>query len=270
VVNGNAQFASGGSFGEMVTASAASGADLVATTVEGRTPIDVLIVPAGETSDVADLAGRRIGVMGSLSPALDVLLRSEGLTAGVDVDIVPLDAADPVAHLVNGIDALAGRKSVEVGALEREGIGVQLFDPLDSAIPGSFGVIFTTRGFVDAHPTAAADFVRATMRGLADAVADPAAASQIALERSGDSADPDDAALERQMFRWQTEAALVLEGTPEGLGLGIPDLAALQAELDADAATGLFADDQVPTATDHVALGLADQIYDGSILIIPG
>ena len=37
--------------------------------------------------------------------------------------------------------------------------------------------------FIDEHPTAAEDFVRATMLGLADAIDDPEAAAQI----SGDS-----------------------------------------------------------------------------------
>ena len=46
--------------------------------------------------------------------------------------------------------------------------------PADYDIPGSFGVIYTNASFIETNPTAAEDFMRATMRGLHDAIADPA------------------------------------------------------------------------------------------------
>ena len=43
-----AQFASGGSFSEVINFAAANDADLVAVVVEGRFPIDALIVKPGD------------------------------------------------------------------------------------------------------------------------------------------------------------------------------------------------------------------------------
>ena len=66
-------------------------------------------------------------------------------------------------------------KSNEPGQLDAGRRDVRLFDPADDGIPGTFGVIYTTPSFLDEHPTAVQDFVRAAFKGYADAVADPAA-----------------------------------------------------------------------------------------------
>lgn len=269
VADGDAQFASGGSFSELVSFANIEGSDeLVAATVEGRTAIDTLIVKAGDATEIADLDGSTIGVKGALPPAIDVMLRSEDLLVGEDFDTLMLEGLDPVRHLENEeISAIPGWKSNEVGVLERAGVGVALFDPLDAGVPGSFGLIFTSRTFVDEHPTAAQDFVRATMRGLADAVADPTTAAAVAVDLLVETGNPMGLSPEGEVFRWETEAALILDGTPEGLGLGVPDVQVLQAELDAYSETGYFGD-STPDATDHLASGLVDGLYadDASLL----
>jgi ABC-type nitrate/sulfonate/bicarbonate transport system substrate-binding protein len=272
IASGTAQFASGGSFSEIVAFSAANDADFVAATVEGRSAIDALIIKSGEATELSDLEGTTIGVKGKLPPSIDVMLRGEGLIEGDNFDTVLLDGFDPVAHIaIEPIAGLPGWKSNEEGALEREGIGVQLFDPLDFGVPGSFGVIFTSASFIDEHPTAAEDFIRATTRGLADAVADPAAAAEAAVALITGNGNPNFLSPEGEVFRWETEAQLVLDGTPEGMGLGIPDPAALQNELDAYAAVGLFGEGETPLATDYIAGDLAAGVYDTAATVIwPG
>lgn len=269
VASGTAQFASGGSFSEIVSFSAANGADFVAATVEGRSAIDTLIIKSGEAAELSDLDGTTIGVKGKLPPSIDVMLRTEGLVEGENFETVLLDGFDPVAHIaIDPIVGLPGWKSNEVGILEREGIGVHLFDPLDFAVPGSFGVIFTTTSFVDEFPTAAEDFVRATARGLTDAVADPAAAAEAAVALITSNGNPNFLSPDGEIFRWETEAQLVLDGTPEGVGLGVPDPETLQTELDSYADVGLFGDGSAPTATDFIAMGLASGVYDDTAMVI--
>ncbi|MFK8025174.1 MAG: ABC transporter substrate-binding protein [Ilumatobacter sp.] len=271
VAAGDAEFASGGSFSELISFQD-SDSDLVAATVEGRTAIDTLIVRAGEAAEVTDLAGATIGVKGALPPSIDVMLRSSGLVAGEDFAVKPLPGLDPVEHLaMDDVSAIPGWKSNEIGVLERAGMGITLFDPLDAGVPGSFGVIYTSTAFLDVHPTAAEDFVRATMRGLSDAVADPTAAAGVAIAHIEAAANPMGLSLDGELFRWQTEAALILDGTPEGLGLGMPDPEVLQAEIEAYAAVGLFDDDAVLSAMDHIADGLAASVYDADQTVIwPG
>lgn len=271
VAAGDAQFASGGSFSQLVAAVDRVDVDLVAATVEGRTAIDTLIVKAGEATRLGDLAGSTIGVTGAFPPSLDVMLRQAGLVVGEDLATVPLPGLDPVSNLaLEAISATPGRKSTDVGALERAGVGVALFDPLDFGVPGSFGLIFTSDTFVDAHPTAAQDFVRATLRGLADAVADPAAASALAFDLILENGNPMGLSIEGETFRWETEAALILDGTPEGLGLGMPDRELLQAELDSYGTVGYFGD-STPSAEDFIDATLIEGVYgDDDMLIWPG
>lgn len=272
IASGTAQFASGGSFSEVVAFSAANDADFVAATVEGRSAIDTLIIKSGTAAELSDLDGTTLGVKGKLPPSIDVMMRGEGLVEGENFDTVLLDGFDPIAHIaIEPIAGLPGWKSNEVGALEREGIGVHLFDPLDFGVPGSFGVIFTNAAFVQEHPTAAEDFVRATARGLADAVADPAAAAEAAVALITANGNPNFLSPDGEIFRWETEAQLVLDGTPEGIGLGVPDPMALQNELDAYAAVGLFGEGTAPTATDFIATDLAAGVYDSTAAVIwPG
>ena len=271
VASGDAQFASGGSFSELVAYVTETDADLVAATIEGRTAIDTLIVRAGEATRLSDLAGTTLGVKGNLPPAVDVMLRGAGLEAGDDFDIVQVDGLDPVAHLATpDIVGVPGWKSNEVGVLERAGVGVAEFDPLDFGVPGSFGMIFTSADFVAEHPTAAQDFVRATLKGLGDAVADPAAAARIAVEMIVETGNPQSLSADGEVFRWETEAALILDGTPEGLGLGIPDPEVLQAELDAYDDLGLFAESS-PEADAFLAPTLVSDLYGaGETLVWPG
>ncbi|MEM1334701.1 MAG: ABC transporter substrate-binding protein, partial [Actinomycetota bacterium] len=270
IATGTAQFASGGSFSEAVAFAAANDGDVVVLSVEGRSPIDTLIVKAGEALELDDLAGTTIGVKGKLPTSIDVMLRSAGLVEGDDFDTVLLDGFDPLAHLeIDSIVGLPGWKSNEVGAVERAGVAVQLFDPETRGVPGSFGVIVSDPDFVEQHPTAAEDFMRATMRGLAEAINDPARAAEIAVETLEASGNPNFLSPEGEAFRWQTEAQLILSATPEGVGLATPDLAGLQRELDTYAEVGLFGDGVRPSAEDHLDGDLVANLYADGVLIWP-
>jgi len=271
VASNTAQFASGGSFSEVVAFSAANDVNFVAVTVDGRSAIDTLIVKSGEASDLADLDGSTIGVKGKLPPAIDVMLRNEGLVEGEQYQTVLLDGFDPLAHIeIPAISGLTGWKSNEVGTLEREGVGFHQFDPLEFGVPGSFGVIFTSAEFVSEHPTAAQDFTRATLKGLGDAVADPEAAALASVEVLNANGNPNFLQPDGEKFRWETEAALILQGTPEGMGLGVPDVDGLQTEIDAYSDVGLFGDGENPDAA-LFASDMAVEVYDGDAMVIwPG
>jgi ABC-type nitrate/sulfonate/bicarbonate transport system substrate-binding protein len=272
VAENDAQFASGGSFSEVVAFADANDTDFVVTAVEGPTAIDSLIVKPGIATQLADLAGTTIGVKGKLPPSVAAMLATAGLVENQDYTTVLLDGFDPTAHIaIDAIDGFPGYKSNEPGALERAGITFDLFDPLDSDIPGSFGVIYTNQQFIADHPSAAEDFMRATMRGLADAIADPDTAATTAVGLINSGGNPNFLSPEGEVFRWNTDAALITELTPNGVGYGTPDPDALQNELDTYAAVGLFATtntpDTTPIATDYLSDILAG-IYDTDTTII--
>ena len=137
-----------------------------------------------------------------------------------------------------------------------------------AAIPGSFGAIYTSLAFVADHPTAAEDFVRATMQGLADAVADPEAAANTAVALINEGSNPNFLSPEGEVFRWETDAQLILVTTPEGTGLGVPDDVMLQAELDAYAEVGLFGDAPTPDAASRLGSDIIASVYDADGVVI--
>jgi NitT/TauT family transport system substrate-binding protein len=272
VTGGEAQFASGGSFSEVVKFAHANDADVVAVDVEGRTAIDSLILKPGTATELEDLRGTTIGVKGAIPASVAAMLAGAGLHEGDDYQTVLLDGFDPLAHYeLDGIVGFPGWKSNEPGRLERAGVPFDLFDPTEYDVPGSFGVIFTTRQFLDEHPTAAQDFLRATMRGLADAIADPAAAAETAMAMVEAGGNPNFLSPETESFRWQTDATLIDESTPDGTGYGVPDLDLLGDEIDAYAEVGVFGEGEAPAMADQVDAGPIRGVYDASGQVIwPG
>lgn len=272
VAGGEGQFASGGSFSEVVAFADANDTDLVAVTVAGTSPIDTLIVKPRVAAELSELAGATIGVKGKLQPSIEVMLLGAGLVAEQDYTTVLLDGFDPTAHIaIDSIAAFPGWKSNEPGRLTAAGIDFVQFDASDAGVPGSFGAIFTTRQFIDEHPTAAEDFVRATLRGLAAAIADPEAAAAAAVELVEAGGNPNYLSPEGEVFRWSTEAGIVAGGTPDGAAPGAPIVAPLQAEVDAYAEVGLFGDGATPSIDGRVDPSLAAAVVDDSGTVIwPG
>src|SRR5690606_7321278 len=124
---------------------------------------------------------------------------------------------NPVLLFETEIESLPVYKSNEPRQLDDQGYEYRVFDPADYDIPATFGVIATNQGFAADHPSAATDFVRATLRGLWFGVDDPDAAVAASLELS----DPDlFFSPESEEFRWSTERDLVLGSTPDGEPVG--------------------------------------------------
>ena len=269
VAANDAQFSSSGSFSELASFSAANQADLVTMSVDGHVAIDVLMAKPDRIASLADVAGSTVGIKFALPPAIAVmLLQEEGLAEGTDYETLLLDGFDPTAHwAIDDLDALPGWRSNEPGALERSGITFDVYDPADYGIPGSFGLIYTNREFLDAHPTAAEDFMRATMQGLADAIDDPAAASAIAVEKINGGGNPAFLSPEGETFRWATDAATIVESTPSGAVIGQPIPAELEAQVAAYAEAGVYGGTPPPVEGRYDADGVAG-LYaaDGKVI----
>jgi len=263
VAGGQGQMASGGSFSEVLSYALRNDAGLRAVAVEGRAPIDVLITKPG-IDELADLEGETIGVKEALQPSIAAMLANEGLVEGEDYETVPLQGFDPLTHIeIRSIAGFPGYRSNEPGQLERAGVDFEMFDPIDYDIPGSFGVLFTSDEFLNEHPTAAQDFLRASMKGLADAIDDPEAATAVAVERINGNGNPNFLSPEGEAFRWKTESALV-EATPEAPA-GVINVEALQTEVDAYAEVGAFPTE--PVASEYVADVLTG-VYDADGTVI--
>ena len=261
-----AQFSSAGSFSELAGQPMAS--NLVVLAVEGKTAIDTLITKPGAASLLTGLSGKVIGVKGALPPSIRAMLAQAGLVDGQQYTTTTLDGFDPEDHLaLDGVIGFAGFKSNEPGQLDRAGVAYETFDPSTTGIPGSFGVIYTSRTFLKEHPMAAVDFMRATMHALADSVADPASASMVAVDFIRNNGNPNQLSPDGEAFRWQTESKMIVDSTPTGQPLGLPDDKGLRDEVDAYAAVGLFGG-TAPDISQLFDASVLEMIYDTDNVVI--
>ncbi|MEM9651494.1 MAG: ABC transporter substrate-binding protein [Actinomycetota bacterium] len=268
VIEGQAEMGMAGSFAELVNNNVAGDGDLVAVLHWGRTAIEAVVVPEGsDISSFADLCGSLVGIKGDLPPSLQASVALSGIERGCFEEIL-LDGFDPVQHLDLGIDALPVYKSNEPNSLTNAGVGYTLLDPLDFDVPASFGVAFASGSFLADNPVLAEDVVRALIRGYEFAAENPDAAVDHAFELIDAAGNPLFLAREAELFRWNTEAGLIADLAPAGVGVGVPDTELFGEEIDALVSAGVFADtpDWQPMVNRNIAAGL----YDGTDLIWPG
>jgi NMT1/THI5 like len=263
-----AQFSSGGSFSEVVDYAGRNDAGFVALAVEGRVGIDALIVKDGQSTELADLKGKTIGVKGAITPSVAAMLKQAGLTEGTDYETALLDGFDPKVHIaIPEIVGFPGFKSNEPLQLAAAGIPFKLYDPADYDIPGSFGVLYTNSTFLGEFPTASEDFMRAAMKGLADAITDPDAAAAIAVDMINANGNANFLTPEGETARWGVESKLVGNSSSTALPLGVPDAELLQKEVTTYADIGLF-DGQVPDITTILNTTLVKGLYNINAQVI--
>ena len=261
-----AQFASAGSYVEMLN-NAKDGAKFVAVAVDGKVGVTALLVRAeGPIQTPADLKGKKIGVKGALGPAEVALLNKYGLKEGKDYDEVSLEGFDPKQHWAQPIDALPVYKSNEPGQLDAAGIKYRMFDPATEGIPGNFGVIYTNAQFYAANPTAVQDFLRASMKGMADAQADPAAAVKLSFAKITAGGNKNFLSEAGESYRWNVESKIVKDSTPAGEGIGLVHGAELSKLVDVYTAAGVFK--TKPSLDGTYDEALVKGVYDASGAVI--
>jgi len=267
VAEGQAQISSAGSFGELVNTNVQGEAELVAIAQYGKTAIEELVVPADSPiEELTDLEGATVGIKGDLPYSLQAMLGQAGVDRSSLTEPL-LEGFDPVAHLAQDIDALPVYKSNEPAQLDAAGVEYRTFDPLDYGIPASFAVLFTSRAFLNEHPLAVQDFVRASFRGFAFAVDDPETAVGYAFERIDAAGNPNFFSTEGEGFRWITESDLVLSTTASGEGPGLLDVDRLGEEIALLTEVGVF--DGEPDWRSMIATDVAAGLYDGTEVVWP-
>lgn len=257
-----AQFASGGSFAELVGFAGQNDAGFVALAVEGRTGIDSLITKDGAVPTLAAIKGKKLGVQGLITPQVKAMLASAGLVEGTDYETVPLASFDPKVNLaIADIVGFGGFKSNEPKQLEAAKIPFKLYDPSDFGVPGTFGVLYTNSTFLDDFPSAAEDFMRATMRGLADAIEDPAAAVKASIDQATAGGNPFFLSEDGEAARWAVESKMVAKGITPAAPAGVLLADELQREITTYAEIGLF-EGQAPDITTMIKPDVLAGVYD--------
>jgi ABC-type nitrate/sulfonate/bicarbonate transport system substrate-binding protein len=234
VASGQVQFSSAGSYTELVNFSK-DGAAFTAFIDYGKTPIEGLVAKDPSLASLADLKGKTIGVKGDIPPSIVAMLSKAGLKRGTDYKEVLLDGFDPKVH-IGLVDAFPVYKSNEPGQLDAAGVKYKLFDPTAEGIPGSFGILYTSADFAKKNPTVVEDFARAALRGMEDAVADPAAAVKISVSQINAAGNQAFLTEAGETYRWTQELAEVVKGLGgQPIGTVIPEVLGAETKAYTDA-----------------------------------
>ena len=186
-------------------------------------PVTVMALDKANIRTVADLKGRTIGVPGRYGATyvgLLALLDSAGLKES-DVQLREIGFTQVQALTQGQVDAVVGytnNESVQLRALGQSITTINVFDKVNLASNG----LVTDEKTANGDPALVRAVVRATMRGIQDTIADPAAAVTLSIPTIPGSAD------KRDRLRAVLDATLpVLQSDQTAThGLGYSDPAA--------------------------------------------
>lgn len=260
---GTAQLASLGDASSVMVAID-NGAAITGIATYGNTSaIELITLKSSGITSLAALSGKTVGYKVALAPQIAAMLDA----AHVPVDSVNFVSVgfNPVSLANGNVAALIGYKSNEPRVLTAQGYAVTEWDPQAYGIHSTFNVLVANRPWAAAHPTAVADFLRATLRAFnwinqSDDNLDRALGFAQALSFAGY-----DLASSRQ--RWKIEAKLIADSQPADAPLGHIADAQWQPEADMLLRAKLVSRaPAVAAAHDNTYL---DSIYDGKNLIWP-
>ena len=150
-----------------------------------KSPFTILSLKDGANIQTAqDLIGKRIGVQaGGNETLFDALLAANGIDAS-QVTKVPVeyDPSPLVNGEVDGFLAYITNESITVANLGYETTNL-LF--ADNGLPFVAEAFIVTQDSIDNNREALKGFLRATIRGWKDAIADPAGGAQLAVDNYG-------------------------------------------------------------------------------------
>jgi ABC-type nitrate/sulfonate/bicarbonate transport system substrate-binding protein len=209
---GAVQFSTG-SAGDVMKRVADAGVPLVSVATIGQRGEQAYAVRADSTIRAPkDWEGRLVGYKGTVSADYLALLK----LAGVDrskVREVPV-GFDPRVLVLGQVEVYPVFTSNEPDTLERLGVPVRLFEPWRFGVPSLGLTYITTRDMVASRADTVRRFLAAALKGIADAVADRAAAVDIVME----FAPGEDRAHQRYMLDTEIEAALTDLTRAQGIG----------------------------------------------------
>ena len=142
----------------------------------------------------SDLAGKKVGYPGipTNEPLLDTMLKYDGVTGGInDVELVNVGFNLAEALINEDVDACIGCYfSHESFLMENQGYPVDILHLEDWGVPDYYElVLVTSEKTLKDKPDLVQRFVRAVVRGYRDAAADPDAALEVLLRRTGEEVD---------------------------------------------------------------------------------
>jgi ABC-type nitrate/sulfonate/bicarbonate transport system substrate-binding protein len=201
LATGRAQFSTGAA-GDVMKRVASAGVRLVGIAQIGQRDEQSFAVRADSPiRTLKDWEGRLVGYKTTVSAAYLALMS----VGGVDRTKVREVAVgfDPRVLADGRVDVYPVFTANEPDTLARLGIPVRLFEPTTYGLPGLGLTFMTNQEMIQSKPEIVTRFLRAALRGLADAIADRDAAIDVVMKY----ATGEDRAHQRYMLDTEIEAA---------------------------------------------------------------
>jgi NitT/TauT family transport system substrate-binding protein len=173
----------------------AEGAPLtVVSTLYQAPPAQVTALTSSGIEEIEDIAGRSVATAtgAAETPVLPLLLEANGIDPD-DVDLIGTPREALVPQLMEGnVDAILG--SMDFYSIQLEELGAETVDfPFHEYGVGTVSTsIFVENSYLDENPEVVRSFVRASLRGWAESLEDPAGAIDDVVALFPD-VDPDEA-----------------------------------------------------------------------------
>jgi ABC-type nitrate/sulfonate/bicarbonate transport system substrate-binding protein len=195
------QFATG-TAGDVMKRVASSGVPIVSIAQIGQRDEQSFAVRADSPIlTLKDWEGRLVGYKSTVSADYLALVSIGGLDRAKVREVAV--GFDPRVLVDGRVDVYPVFTANEPDTLARLGVPVRLFDPTTYGVP-SLGLTFiTNQQLVQSKPDVVTRFLRASLRGLADAIADREAAIDVVMKY----APGEDRAHQRYMMDTEIEAA---------------------------------------------------------------
>jgi len=191
-----------GSPGDVMKRVATAGVPLVSIAQIGQRDEQSFAVRADSPiRTLKDWEGRIVGYKSTVSADYLALLQIGGVDRSKVKEVVV--GFDPRVLADGRVDVYPVFTANEPDTLARLGVPVRLFDPTSLGVPGLGLSFVTNKQMVDTKPDVVTRFLRAALRGLADAIADRDAAIDVVMKY----ATGEDRAHQRYMMDTEIDAA---------------------------------------------------------------
>ncbi|MEV7694487.1 ABC transporter substrate-binding protein [Microbacterium sp. NPDC089189] len=216
-------------------------------------PFTVLsLADGGDISTPEDLIGKRIGVQDSNLTLFSALLAANDIDPA-DVTVVPVQY-DP-APLVNGeVDGFVAYLTNEAISVEMEGLSTTNLPFADNGLPFVAETFTVTEDTLENNREMLKAFLVAEIKGWTDALADPQAGADLAIETYGADLDLDPA---KTLAGSEAQNKLVVSSETEENGLFTISEALQKLTIDSLAGAGIVLD-----AADLFDLSLLAEVYE--------
>jgi ABC-type nitrate/sulfonate/bicarbonate transport system substrate-binding protein len=216
-------------------------------------PFTVLsLADGGDIATPEDLIGKKIGVQDSNLTLFNALLAANDIDPS-ELTIVPVQY-DP-APLVNGeVDGFIAYLTNEAISVEMEGLATTNLPFSDNGLPFVTETVTVTEETLESKRDMLKDFLVAEIKGWTDALADPQAAADLAIETYGADLDLDPA---KTLAGAEAQNELVVSDETEENGLFTISEALQKLTIDSLAGAGIELD-----AADLFDLSLLAEVYE--------